>query len=255
MLKQSLGLLFRNPLLLIYPIVLDGLSFIAGLMIVGFIGGPSLSYRLILEMGLPSVSYVSNIPQLINQLQFMGGAVPASAWIAVLAMLLAMAFAQGGYIASLRNVALGQPISLRQFMKDGKSHWVRFLFMFLIFTAAKTALTTLLVALFNVIGLFLSLVIFVILRIRYIYAEYCIVIDRLNVDAAFRQSRSYFQTSSFKTSVLVAVMFIVSGTISLLLHWVWSPVAVIAAIPVCAIVIGAIQLAFMQQLCQTKQTC
>ncbi|UVI28804.1 hypothetical protein [Paenibacillus spongiae] len=254
MLKQLLGLLFRNPLLLIYPIVLDGLSFITGLMIVGFIGTPSLSYRLILEMGLPSVSYVSNIPQFVNQLQFMGGTVPASAWIAVLSMLLATVFTQGGYIASLRNAVEGQPISLRQFMRDGKSHWVRFIFMFLIFTAAKTALTTLLVALFNAIGLFLSLVIFVILRIRYIYVEYCIVIDRLNVDAAFRQSRRYVQASSFKTLGLVAVLFIASGTISLLLHWVWNPVAVMAAIPLCAVVIGAIQLAFMQQLCQTKQT-
>ena len=103
-----------------YPIVLDALSFIIGLMIVGFIGAPSLSIRLILEMGIPSVSYVSNIPRLINQMQFMGDTISVRAWIPVIFMLLLMAFAQG-YIASLRNVVEGSPISIGQFMKDGKS--------------------------------------------------------------------------------------------------------------------------------------
>lgn len=251
--KKTFGLLFRNPLVIIYPIVLDALSFIIGLMIVGFIGAPSLSVRLILEMGLPSVSYVSNIPQLINQMQFMGDTVSVRAWIPVIVMLLLMAFAQGGYIASLRNVVEGKPISIVQFMKDGKKHWVRFIFMFMIITAAKTAITTLLVALLGVIGLFLSLVIFVVLRIIFIYVEYCIVVDQLNVDAAFRQSRRYFQASSFNTSGIIIVMMISSGVISLLIHRLWSPAAVIIAIPVCAVILGVIQIAFMQQLCQTKR--
>ncbi|MEC0259763.1 hypothetical protein [Paenibacillus lautus] len=250
--KKTFRLLVRNPLIIMYPIILDALSFIIGLMIVGFIGVPSLSIRLILEMGIPSVSYVSNIPQLINQMQFMGDTVSVRAWILVIFMLLLMAFAQGGYIASLRNVVEGSPISIGQFMKDGKKYAVRFIFLFMIITAAKTAITTLLAAFLGVIGLFLSLVIFVVLRIIFIYVEYCIVVDQLNVDAAFRQSRRYFQASSFNTSGIIIVMMISSGLISLLLHYLWSPAALIIAIPICAVVMGVIQIAFMQQLLLNK---
>lgn len=250
--KKTFRLLVRNPLIIMYPIILDALSFIIGLMIVGFIGVPSLSIRLILEMGIPSVSYVSNIPQFINQMQFMGDTVSVRAWIPVIFMLLLMAFAQGGYIASIRNVVDGSPISFGQFMKDGKKYAVRFIFLFMIITAAKTAITTLLAAFLGVIGLFLSLVIFVVLRIIFIYVEYCIVVDELNVDAAFRQSRRYFQASSFNTSGIIIVMMISSGVISLLLHYLWSPAAVVIAIPICAVVIGVIQIAFMQQLLLNK---
>jgi hypothetical protein len=250
--KKTFRLLFKNPLIMMYPIILDALSFIIGLIIVGFIGVPSLSIRLILEMGIPSVSYVSNIPQLINQMQFMGDAISVRAWIPVIFMLLLMAFAQGGYIASLRNVVEGSPISIGQFMKDGKTYVVRFIFLFMIITAAKTAITTLLAAFLGVIGLFLSLVIFVVLRIIFIYVEYCIVVNQLNVDAAFRQSRRYFQASSFNTSGIIIVMMISSGVISLLLHYLWSPAAVIIAIPICAVVMGVIQIAFMQQLLLNK---
>jgi hypothetical protein len=250
--KKTFRLLFKNPLIMMYPIILDALSFIIGLIIVGFIGVPSLSIRLILEMGIPSVSYVSNIPQFINQMQFMGDTISVRAWIPVLFMLLLMAFAQGGYIASLRNVVEGSPISIGQFMKDGKTYVVRFIFLFMIITAAKTAITTLLAAFLGVIGLFLSLVIFVVLRIIFIYVEYCIVVNQLNVDAAFRQSRRYFQASSFNTSGIIIVMMISSGVISLLLHYLWSPAAVIIAIPICAVVMGVIQIAFMQQLLLNK---
>ncbi|MCT1398522.1 hypothetical protein M4D81_05820 [Paenibacillus sp. p3-SID867] len=250
--KKTFRLLFRNPLIIMYPIILDALSFIIGLMIVGFIGVPSLSIRLILEMGIPSVSYVSNIPQLINQMQFMGDTISVRAWIPVIFMLLLMAFAQGGYIASLRNVVEGRPISIGQFMKDGKKYAVRFIFLFMIITAAKTAITTLLAAFLGVIGLFLSLVVFVILRIIFIYVEYCIVVNQLTIDAAFRQSRRYFQASSFNTSGLIIVMMISSGVISLLLHYLWSPAAVVVAIPICAVVLGVVQIAFMQQLLLNK---
>ncbi|MEC0242813.1 hypothetical protein P4H66_23665 [Paenibacillus dokdonensis] len=250
--KKSFRLLFRNPLIIIYPIILDALSFIIGLMIVGFIGVPSLSVRLILEMGIPSVSYVSNIPQLINQMQFMGDTVTVRAWIPVILMLLLMAFAQGGYIASLRNIVEDTPISMGQFMKDGKKHWVRFIFLFMIITAAKTAITTLLAAFLGIIGVFLSLIIFVVLRFIFIYVEYCIVVDQLNIDAAFRQSRRYFQASSYNTSGIIIVMMISSGVISLLLHYLWSPAALVMAIPICTVVMGVIQIAFMQQLLSNK---
>lgn len=251
--KKTFRLLFRNPFIIIVPIILDSLSFIIGLMIVGFIGVPLLSVRLILEMGIPSVSYVSNIPQLINQMQFMGDTVTVRAWIPVIFMLLLMAFAQGGYIASLRNIVEGTPISMGQFMKDGKRHWVRFIFLFMIITAAKTAITSLLAAFLGIIGIFLSLVIFVVLRFIFIYVEYCIVVDQLNVDAAFRQSRRYFQASSYNTSGIIIVMMISSGVISLLLHYLWSPAAVMMAIPICAVFMGVIQIAFMQQLMSTKR--
>ncbi|WP_211745786.1 hypothetical protein [Paenibacillus sp. Marseille-Q4541] len=250
--KKVFRMLFKNPLILIYPIVLDTLSFILGLIIVGFIGSPSFSVRLILEMGVPSVSYVSNIPQLVNQMQFMGDTVSVRAWIPVIFVLLLMAFAQGGYIASLNHVVEGRPISIRQFMMDGKKHWVRFIFFFMIITAAKTAMTTLLVAFLGAVGLFLSLIIFVILRIIFIYVEFCIVVDQLNVNVAFRQSIRYFQATSFSTSGIIIAMMISSGVISLLIHQLWSPVAIIIAIPICAVVLGAVQIAFMQQLCQTK---
>ena len=62
---------------------------------------------------------------------------------------------------------------------------------------AKTAITTLLALFLGVIGLFLSLVIFVVLRIIFIYVEYCIVVNQLNVDAKISSEQTLFSSVKF----------------------------------------------------------
>ena len=51
----------------LYPIILDVIALVIGIYLVGFIGKPMFSIKLILEMGFPSVSHISNISMFANQ--------------------------------------------------------------------------------------------------------------------------------------------------------------------------------------------
>jgi len=244
----------RYPILILCPILLDLIAYLLGGALVGFIGTSTLSYRLILEMGLPSVSYLMNTPLLPNQVQFMNlPGVPTIGWAAVVLMLLLMTFAQGGYIGTLRQASIGEPASVGLFMREGKAYWIRFIFLYLMIMFAKTAVVTLLVMLFQGIGLFLSLLVFIVLRILFIYLEFTIVVNQSQLDAALRGSRQYFKQSKWKTMMLVFCLFVVSGLMSMLIHQLWSPYAILAGIVLGAYVISAIQLALMMVLCQARE--
>ncbi|WP_152395212.1 hypothetical protein [Paenibacillus guangzhouensis] len=251
--QRAFAQVLRYPILILCPIALDLLAFVLGLALVGFVGTPMISYRLILEMGVPSVSYLINIPLLPNQLQFMNlPGVPTIGWAVVIAMLLLMTFAQGGYISTLRQAALGETATLGQFMRDGRAYGIRFVFLYLMIMFAKTAVTTLLVMLFQEIGLFLALVVFIVLRILFIYLEFTIVLDRSQLGTALHRSWQYFKQSWVKTMLLVLGLFVPSGLMSTLIHQWWSPYAVLVGIVISAYVISAIQLALMRVLCQAR---
>ncbi|WP_018757457.1 hypothetical protein [Paenibacillus terrigena] len=253
LLQRAFVQILRYPMLILCPIILDLIAYLLGGALVGFIGTSSLSYRLILEMGLPSVSHLINIPLLPNQLQFMNiPGVPTIGWAAVVLMLLLMTFAQGGYIGILWQASIGEPASIRGFIREGKVYWIRFIFLYLMIMFAKTAVTTLLVMLFQGIGLFLSLLVFIVLRILFIYLEFTIVVDRSQLDAALRRSRQYFKQSRLKTMVLVFCLFVVSGLLSTLIHQLWSPYAILAGIVIGAYVVSVIQLALMMVLSQVR---
>ncbi|MCQ6559074.1 hypothetical protein [Paenibacillus mendelii] len=255
MLREAYRRLNRNLSILLYPIILDMIALGAGWGLAGFRGEPQWSLKLLLDMGLPSLSHSLNLPVLANTLGYLSlfgqeGSVPAV--IVVLLLLLVLCYAQGGYIASLQLIASGAKPSFSQFMRSGRVFFVRFFMFNAIVFAAQMGLTLGLSALFGSAGLFFSLLVFIVLRIIFIYIEFTMVVDRLSWDQVLGQSRAYFRSSLAQTGMIVVVLVAGSGLISLLLHRTWSLAAIIIGIPVYAYVITGIQLALMMVLLQTK---
>ncbi|MDQ8737624.1 hypothetical protein [Paenibacillus sp. LHD-38] len=246
--------LHRQLRLVIYPIILDAVSFMAGWYMIGFSGESRLSCRVILEMGMPSVTHLLNTPLFANQTEFLNiPGKPSFAWIVVALIMLLSAFAQGGFISALWNMTDSKSVNFKSFIRDGRKHWIRFIGLYVMIMLAKIAVTSLLVMLFGIAGTLVSLLFFIVMRVQFIYLEFTMVIDRMSIDAALRQSRRYLKQSGLQTITLLPAMFIVSGGLSLIIHWLWMPLAIAAGIVVYAYLMSAIQLAFMISFRQARE--
>lgn len=244
---KSFGQIKRNWIVLLYPILVDVVSLIAGLSAVGFSGQSGWSLRLILEMGIPSVGHLLNTPLFANRTELLShpAGLPSFFWIVVLLLLLATAFAQGGYIGSLLQIAQGERTGFSRFLAYGRAYFLRFFMFYALFFFAKIALTALLAILFGYVGVFTAFLTFFILRIAYIYVEFTIVADRANLGEAFKTSWGYLKSSLPETALVAAAMFLFSGAVSLLLHLYWNLGVIVLGILVYAYVMSCIQLALM----------
>ncbi|CAM4122936.1 hypothetical protein L1N85_06190 [Paenibacillus alkaliterrae] len=246
--------LYRQLWIVSFPIILDTVSFMAGWYMIGFTGESRLSWRVILEMGMPSVSHLFNTPLLANQIEFLNNAgKPSFAWIAVALIMLLSAYAQGGFISALWNMTERKTATFKSFIRDGRKHWIRFIGLYVMIMLAKIAVTSLLVLLFGIAGTLVSLLFFIVMRVLFIYLEFTMVIDRMSIGAALRQSRRYMKLSGPQTTALILAMFLISGAISVIIHWIWQPVAIVTGIVVYAYLMTAIQLAFIMTLRQARE--
>lgn len=253
-LQQVLNRLHRQLWVVFIPVILDIISLGAGWLFIGFPGESRLSSRIILEMGMPSLSHLLNTPLLANQLGFMNQpGTPTYAWIAVVPIMLASTFAQGGFISVLKGIAEGGEVTFARFIRDGRSNWIRFIWFYVMVMLAKIAVTALLVLLFGVAGALASLLLFIVFRIMYTYLEFTIVADAMSIDQTLRMSREYLKDSLAKTIPAVIVMFLFSSAVSVLIHWIWLPVAFIAGIFVYAYLMTVIQLILMAIMCEIRQ--
>lgn len=237
-LSRAFVLLHRNLVVLIYPILLDLTALYMGWSFIDLSSPSKLSLRVILEMGLPSVSHLVSTPP---------------TWIAVMFMLLVSTFAQGGFIGGLFSMAKSEELGFSQFVIDGRKYWLRFIFLNTIVLLAKIAVTSLLIVLFGIIGVSAAFIFFVVLRILYIYLEFTMVIDNLNMDTALRKCRQYWKLDVPKTIVLISILFLVSGSVSVLIHWYWTPGVIVSGIFLYAYLMTWIQLAFMLVLYETRE--
>lgn len=251
---NAFGRLNRNLLVVLYPIILDLASFLLGLGAAGFYGQPGWSLRIILEMGLPSVGHLLNTPLFANRTEFLNhpAGIPESMWLAVVAMLLVSAFAQGGFIGSLLKIAEGEKAGFSRFIAYGRKSFLQFVFLYALFFLAKIALTALLAILFGYVGVFAAFLCFVVLRVAYIYLEFTIVADRVHLNAAFKKSWSYLKASLPETALVAGGMFLVSGALSLLMHRIWTPWIIVTGVLAYAYVMSGIQLAFMLVMAKTR---
>ncbi|MEK3889998.1 hypothetical protein [Bacillus sp. FSL K6-3431] len=253
-LVKAFGNIHRHYTLLLYPILFDLLSLVIGCSIIGFYGKEIVSIRLILEMGLPSVSHLANIPLFANNLEFLNAAVdkPTYTWLVVVIMIIIGAFLQGGYISFLYAVVMNKSFRFSQFLNEGKKYWLQFIFLEVIVFLGKIGVTAFLVLFFNIIGVFASLAFFMFLRIIFIYLEFSIVVDYVSIASAMKRSRSYLKQSLIVSLALIVVMYAVSSGISLLVHMFWSPYIIIGSILVYAYVMSVIQMALMSVICKVR---
>jgi len=255
LLKHAFGQLNKNWIIILYPIVLDIIALSAGWGLGGFNGQPMWSMKWLLEMGIPSLSELSNLPLLANTMDYLKlfdqeGSIVAV--VVILLLLLVLCFAQGGYISGLYAIASDQKLNFHQFLHNGKTFFSRFVLYNIMVYLLKIGVTLALAALLGSAGLFISLVVFIVLRIVFIYLEFTMVVDRLSWDQVLGHSRTYFKSSFSQTGTVILIMYVSSGLLSLLLHRLWSWEAVIVGVFVYAYVMTGIQLAFMIILCQTK---
>ncbi|WP_318615654.1 hypothetical protein [Sporosarcina sp. YIM B06819] len=200
------------------------------------------------------MSHLSNIPLLINDMGFLSIPVeiPPIALVITITAIILGAFLQGGYIGYLAAIVENRAFSFKALVSMGLRNWIQFIILEVILFFGKIGVTALLALFFGIIGVFASLVFFITLRIIYIYLEFTMVVDRVGITGALKKSRSYLMQSILISLLLVLVMYIVSSLLSFVLHYFWSPIAVIGLTVIYAYVMTAIQLLLMTVLCQLK---
>ncbi|MEH7275051.1 hypothetical protein [Neobacillus vireti] len=239
--------------LIFIPIMYDLLSFVIGWSIVGMDGKERTSIRLILEMGLPSVSHVSNIPLFANNIDLLNSPkLPSYTWLIIIMMIVIGAFLQGGYIRYLYSIVSGKTFNFSQFLQFGKNNWLQFIFLGIIILLGKISVTGFLVLMFNMIGVFAALVFFICMRILLIYLEFTIVVDRVSIAAALKLTRGYLKNSLLLSFTLIFIMYTTSSLISFLIHWFWGPLMMVGSVFIYGYVMSVIQTLFMTILCRTK---
>lgn len=254
MIIQACRKLNRNIVILLFPILFDLLAFILALSFVGFAGKGMVSIRMILEMGMPSISHLSNIPLFSSGFEFLSIAetMPLNALLVTITLVLAGAFLQGSFIGCLTAIAEDRLVAFKDLLRIGLRNWIQFILLEMIFLFGKIGITAFLAMFFGIIGVFASLVFFITLRIVFIYLEFTMVVDRVGVVGAFKKSRGYLMRSLLVTLPLVLVMYVTASLLSLALHYFWSPVTIIILTVIYAYVMTAIQLSLMTVLHETK---
>lgn len=238
----------RHFTILIYPIIFDVIALLIGLSLIGLQGSPVYSIKLILEMGIPSVSHIATFPSFVNHIDFLNLQEKVSVLMLMIVafMLIVRSFLQGGYIQQLNYIKNDTPYSFSKFLHYGKRNWLQLFFLEIIIFLGKIAVTTFLVIFFHVIGSFAGLAFFVFLRILYIYLEFTIVVDRVNITTGLRKSWGYLKETFFPSFPLIFIMYIVSGAVSYFLHKFWSLPFIFFTIILYAYLMTVIQMAFMK---------
>ncbi|WP_191271032.1 hypothetical protein [Neobacillus kokaensis] len=251
---EAIKKVHRHFTLIFLPVMFDLLSFVVGWLMVGMDGKERISIRLILEMGLPSVSHVSNIPLFANNIDLLksSGNLPSFSWLIVIGLIIIGAFLQGGYISFLFSIVNGKAFDISNFLHAGKKNWIQFIFLWLILFLGKISVTAFLVLMFKIIGVFAALVLFICLRILFIYLEFTIVVDGVSMAAAFKTCRGYLKKSLFPSFSLIFIMYFISSLMSYLIHMYWGPYSIIASIFVYGYLMSVIQTIFMMILCRTR---
>ena len=234
---QSFRLLRHNLNILLIPITLDLIVLAVMIATTGWQLHSQWSYRIVLEMGLPSVFHLFNIPL---------------TWVHVIVMLV-WAFAQGGYIKALVSIIEGQPVRAAQVVKNGLKYWVPFAFLNITVLLAKAAASSLLIIMFGSIGAAASLLLFMVMRVLVVYWEFTVVVDNVNFDTAFRRSMKYFKHNSLSAIGMALIMFAASGAASVLANYFVMPAAVVVTMFIYSFIMSIIQLTLMLTLRETKR--
>lgn len=248
--RQAAGLVHRNPALLLIPLLLDVLAVCAGWSFIGFQGEPGRSMRLILEMGLPSVSHLLNIPLPAGAVPFAAEAGTA-AGLALFACFFALScFAQGGYLSLVHRAAGGVSSAEGQsaamaFLRGGWQGLPRFGAFAAAVLLAKSALTLLLAALFGAPGLLLALLAMFALRLSYLFLEFVIAVEGLDMVSALTPAWRAIKASPGPPLAIAAVMYVFASALSLALHAAWHPLGLSAGGVLYVYGMSILQTAFM----------
>ncbi len=246
MISRAFSTLNRNLGLVLVPVLMDLASFALGMMTVGFWGQSKLSLKLALNVGLPSISAILEQNVLAGEITLgLDGAGPAAAtFLLAILFLFLSAFVEAGFVGLLYEVAGEKAPSLDSFVSYGKRFWLRFLGLRLL-VFAFSIIGILMAMLLSIIGLFAYMIIFIVLRVRYIYWEYTMLSEDLNVFDAFRRSRVLFDGRAPELSSIIIAILLANFLVALIINLAWTPVTLLLFIPIYGYVASALQMALM----------
>ncbi|MFD3272373.1 hypothetical protein ACE3MS_19970 [Paenibacillus dendritiformis] len=236
-LTQAFQQLRRNPIIAFVPMLLDLAILALSVAWSGWQLTSQWSYRIVLEMGLPSIMHLYNLP---------------FSW-AQLLLITVWSFAQGGYVKALATACEGGSVDADHMVRNSLAFWVPFLGLNIAMLLAKAAVSSLLIMKFGSIGAGASLLAFAVLRIVFIYLEFTIVTDRIHFDAAFRRSAHYFKQNWPSALAMAVLLLAASGVASLAANWFAAPAAVILIIVLYSLMMSLLQTALMLTLNEAKR--
>jgi hypothetical protein len=250
MISQAFSILGRNKSLAMYPIILDLMSFLIGIAVIGFRGEPKLTLKLALDVGLPSISSVLDRNIMVNGVHFSmnGPSVPMILVVLFFVFLCIGAFLQGGFIGLLYEAGRGQRVSLNLFLEYAKKFWFRFLALELLVVIFSMVLGGLLILVLKILGAILFIILFLVLRVLYIYWEFTVVVEDCGIGEAFTRSREHFGNRVPETMSVIISMIGMNAAFALVIHALWNPLVFIVTLLVYGYVATGMQMALMLTL-------
>ncbi|MBM7566830.1 hypothetical protein [Paenibacillus sacheonensis] len=252
MLLSAIRKLPGLPLLVGLPVAIDGLSALTGILMNGFHGSPHLAFKLALQMGLPSVSAVTEQRFMAGTVQMnadggLSAGSAAAAVLVLLAFLLVQAFFQGGYIGLLRQAANERSISLRVFYAYGMRFFGRFLLLNLLVLALLLVGGGLAVYVLHGFGAVVSLLAFLILRVWFVYLEFTLVSENCSILQAFPRALRAFGDRTGATTSLIVKAVMLNILFGLLINAVWISFFFFLLLFLYDYIFAGLQLAFMEE--------
>ncbi|MFD0698110.1 hypothetical protein ACFQZT_28960 [Paenibacillus sp. GCM10027628] len=252
LLFEAFGKLSKFTLLAVIPVIVDGLSVLLGVALHGFHGSAHITLKLALQMGLPSISAVTEQGFMPGSVQIAGGgAINSSSLLSILfylaLFLVVQSFLQGGYVGLLHDAANGRRLSMERFVAYGGRFFGRFLLldilvMIVLFVLGGIATTTL-----KMLGVIVFMIIFLLLRVQFLYLEFTLVGDDCSISEAFTRSLDAFRRRTPNTLPLVGVTLVINLVAGLLVNMLWLPFIFFVLLVVYDIVCAVLQLAFMHE--------
>lgn len=250
MVAQSFSLLSKNKSLVLYPIVFDFVALLVGIAVAGFSGGSKITFKLTLNVGLPSISSVVDQTVMANGVNFSinNPSIPLVMILIFLVFLIIQSFLQAGYIGLLHEVVQEREVPFDCFLDYGKRFWLRFLGIQLIVTGIMFVAGMLLVFTLKIVGVILLMILFLVFRVLYIYWEFTVVVDDCTIGEAFTRSRDYFRNRVPETTNIILLIVVINALFAFLVNSLWNPVAFSLNIVAYGFVASGLQIVLMATL-------
>ncbi|WP_284645032.1 hypothetical protein [Paenibacillus silviterrae] len=244
------------PLLALIPLTVDGISVLLGMLLRGFHGNPHVTFKLTLQMGLPSIAAVTEQTFMLGSVQ-VGSGIHAGSMLGVLLLLAAFltvqAFLQGGYIGLLHDAAGGSGLSLERFAAYGRHFFGRFFLLNLLVMALLFLVGGIFTGVMGMPGVILFMLIFISVRIVFLYLEFTLVVEDCSIGEAFPRSLEAFRRRTSYTLPLVAVALVINVVAGLLINAMWMPFLFFVLLVAYDLTMAGLQLAFMEDYHSTRR--
>ncbi|MEC0227310.1 hypothetical protein [Paenibacillus alba] len=249
MLSATFGKLFKFPLLVLIPVIMDVLTMLVGAALYGFHGRPHLTFKFALQMGLPSINAVSEQGFLPGSVQLVGSSFSASHLINnllfLIFFLIVQAFLQGGYVGLLHEAVNQRELSFEKLVMYGARFFIRFILLNLLIMISLFIIGGILTAVLQIAGAIFMILIYLLLRIRFLFLELSLVAEDCSIPQAFSRSRIAFENRTPNTLPLIGAAILFNLIAGLLVNALWLPLISLVLLILYDIVSAALQLAFM----------